>query len=56
MIMADKGFDIQHLLTSKCVTLNIPPFLHGKEQVETKNIASVYVERVIEWVKNYFVL
>ena len=30
--MVDRGFDIQHLLASQCLTLNIPPFfLRGKE-------------------------
>ena len=47
VVMVDRGFDIQHLLTSKCVTLNISPFLQGKEQlslqeeVETRSIASM---------------
>ena len=50
MVMADRGFDIQHLLASTCVTLNIPPsffFFARKEQlslieeVETRNIASI---------------
>ena len=31
--MVDRGFDMQHLLASKCVTLNMPPFLRGKEQL-----------------------
>ena len=26
VLMVDRGFDIQHLLTSKCVTVNIPSF------------------------------
>ena len=52
MVMADRGFDIQHILASKNVTLNIPPFMRGKQQlsleeVETRAIASVriHVER-----------
>ena len=63
MVMADReAFDIQHLLTSKCVTLNIPPFLQGKEQLlleeeaETRNIASVNVERAIERIKDNRIL
>ena len=56
VVMVDRGFDIQHLLASKCVTLNISPFLRGREQlsleeeVETRSIASVciHVERAIE--------
>ena len=49
MVMADRGFDIQHLLSSKCVTLNKPPFLQGKEQLsleeegETQEVLHPYV-------------
>ena len=64
MVMADRGFDIQHILASKNVTLNIPPFMRGKQQlsleeeVETRAIASVriHVERAIERIKNYRIL
>ena len=59
VVMVIGGFDIQHLLASKCLTLNIPPVLRGKEQlsleeVETRSIASVciHVERAIERVNN----
>ncbi len=47
MVMADRGFDIQHILAEIKVKLNIPPFMKGKEQLsleeelETRNIASV---------------
>ena len=33
VVMADKGFDIQHLLAPKKAILNIPPFMGGKEQL-----------------------
>ncbi len=64
MVMADRGFDIQHILAEKKVKLNIPPFMKGKEQLsleeelETRNIASVriHVERAIERIKNYRIL
>ena len=64
MVMADRGFDIQHILASKNVTLNIPPFMRGKQQlsleeeVETRAIASIriHVERAIERIKNYRIL
>lgn len=64
MVMADRGFDIQHILAAKNVTLNIPPFMRGKaqlsleEEFETRTIASVriHVERAIERIKNYRIL
>ena len=64
MVMADRGFDIQHILAAKKVKLNIPPFMKGKEQLsleeelETRSIASVriHVEWAIERIKNYRIL
>ena len=64
VVMADRGFDIQHLLAPKKAILNIPPFMAGKEQLtveeeaETRRIASVriHVERAIERIKNYHIL
>ena len=64
VVMADKGFDIQDLLVTKKVILNIPSFLREKEQLslaeeaETRRIASVriHVERAIESIKNYRIL
>ena len=61
VVMADKGFDIQHLLAPKKA---IPPFMGGKEQLtleeeaETRHMASVriHMERVIERIKNYHIL
>ena len=55
-VMADRGFDIQDDLTPLGVTLNMPPFLKGKtqldanEMVETQRIASVqiHVKRAME--------
>ena len=35
VVMADTGFDIQHLLASKCVTLNIPLFFCETRAVVT---------------------
>ena len=43
MVMLIGGFDIQHLLASKCVSLNIPSI-------------RILVERAIEQVKNYLIL
>ena len=60
-IMADKGFDIQHLLGTIGVRLNIPPFRRGNQQMtpdevlKTKKIAAVriHVERAINRLKQY---
>ena len=62
-VMADKGFDIQDDSTPLGVTLNMPPFLKGKtqldanEMVETRRIASVqiHVERAMGKIKNFHV-
>ena len=63
-VMADKGFDIQDLLVSSGVKLNIPPFLQkgaqfSADDVErTQQIAKVriHVERLIERVKDFNIL
>ena len=62
--MADRGFEIQDLLVLKKASLNIPPFMRCKDQLdpneedETRQIASVriYVERAIERIKNFNIL
>ena len=62
-VMADKGFDIDDLLKSKGVKLNIPPFLKSKTQFskeevqETKTIAKlrIHVERAIRRIKEYHI-
>ena len=61
--MADRGFDILGDLAPIGVKLNIPPFLHGKcqldssELVETRKIAllRIHVERCMERIKNYHI-
>ena len=63
-VMADRGFTIEQELAAKGVSLNIPPFLHGRkrltpqEEVDTKRIARcrIHVERVIERLKKYRVI
>jgi len=63
-IMADKGFDIQDMLTPHGVKLNIPPFLSSGTQfscenvMKTKKIAKlrIHVERAIERVKEFRIL
>ena len=63
-IMADKGFQIQDLLTPLGVRLNVPPFLTGGAQMSasdviiTKKIAHlrVHVERAIGRVKEFHIL
>ena len=60
-VMADKGFDIEHMLNDKGVGLNIPPFLQSQAQFtaadvqETKTIAKlrIHVERAIRRIKEY---
>ena len=47
--MADKGFTVKYLLNPLGVSLNIPAFLHGREQLtneevaESQTIASVQI-------------
>ena len=61
--MADRGFDITEDLAPIDVRLNIPPFLRGKSQldskelIETRRIASlrILVERCMERLKNYHI-
>ena len=36
--MADRGFDIMEDLAPLGVMLNIPPFLRGKSQLESKEL------------------
>lgn len=63
-IMANKGFQIQDLLTPLGVQLNVPPFLAGNVQMPasdviiTKKIAHlhVHVERAIGRVKEFHIL
>lgn len=62
--MADRGFEIQDLLVLKKASLNIPPFMRCKDQLdldeedEKRQIASVriHVERAIERIKNFSIL
>ena len=61
-VMADKGFQIQHLLPFG-ITLNIAPFLGGDSQmspedvIKTQKIASlrIHVERAINKIKSFHV-
>ena len=63
-IMADEGFDIMEDLAPIGVKLNLPPFLHGKNQlhsrelVESRRIASlkVHVERYMERMYNHQII
>ena len=60
-LMADRGFDIQDLLSPLQVNLNIPAFLSGRPQLskaevkESQCIASVriHVERAIQRIKKF---
>ena len=59
--MADKGFNIDDILRSKGVQLNLPPYLlnHAQfspeEAKETKTIAKIriHVERAIRRIKEF---
>ena len=62
-IMADRGFNIRHLLLEKKATLNIPAFTHGKNLSKkavnrSKKIARVriHVERAIRRLKTFRIL
>ena len=62
-IMADRGFNIRHLLLPKKATLNIPSFSHGKKLSvkavrRSRNIATVriHVERAIRRMKTFKIL
>lgn len=60
-VMADRGFTISELLKPMGVTLNIPAFLKGRDQLgheeimESQTIAAVriHVERAIERIKRF---
>ena len=62
-VMVDRGFDISNLVLDG-VSVNMPPFLAGKEQMtaaeteETMSIAAVriHVERAIGRIKTYHIL
>lgn len=60
-VMADKGFDVEDLLRSKQVSLNLPPFLQSQTQflvqdvLQTKTIAKVriHVDCAIKRIKEF---
>ena len=62
-VMADKGFNIGDMLTSRRVSLNLPPYLSSggqfssKEVKKTKTIAKllIHVERAIRRIKEYHI-
>ena len=62
-VMADKGFNVNDLLTKRQVSLNIPPYLSHNAQLspqqvkETQKIARVriHVERAIRRVKEFHI-
>lgn len=63
-IMADRGFTIKDLLYQKGASLNIPPFMDGRQQLPSsdvkfgRSIASlrIHVERAIGRIKQFGVL
>ena len=64
MVLADRGFDIEDKVVEKGATLNIPPFLKGKqkfthsESMKTKVIARarIHVQRFNQRFKRYRIL
>ena len=63
IVMADRGFIIKDHLLDHGVSLNIPPFLMGRDrltsqEVQAKHTARVriHVERAIERVRKYIIL
>lgn len=62
-VMADKGFNIGDMSTSRRVSLNLPPYLSSggqfslKDVKETKTIAKlrIQVERAIRRIKEYHI-
>ena len=60
-LMADRDFIVESLLKSLGISLNIPPFLHEREQLtneevkESQTIASLptHLERAIQQIKNF---
>lgn len=60
---SDRGFDITEDLASIGVRLNIPPFLRGKSQLDSKELTEtrriaflrIHVERCMERLKNYHI-
>ena len=53
--MVDKGCDIEDLLSSKQVSLNLPSFLQNQDVLQTKTIAKVkiHVKRAIRRIKEF---
>ena len=62
--MADRQFNIQEMLASKGVKVNVPPFMNQsgqfteQEVLATRRIATlrIQVERAVGHIKNYHVL
>ena len=61
--MADRGFNIRHMLLPKRATLNIPAFSHGR-QLSAKAVARsrkiarvrIHVERAIARIKTFKII
>ena len=62
-VMADSGFEVMEDLAPIGVRLNIPPYVRGKSQLDTKELTEtrrvaslrIHVERCMERLKNYHI-
>ena len=60
-LMADRGFTVENLLKPLGVSLNIPAFLHGREQLTNEEVTQsqtipsvqIHLERAIQRIKKF---
>ena len=63
-IMADRGFTVKDMLEKLAITLNIPPFMEGRQQLPSEEIEAgrkiaslrIHIERAIGRIKTYRIL
>ena len=60
-LMTDRGFTVENLLKPLGVSLNIPAFLHGREQLTNEEVTQsqtipsvqIHLERAIQRIKKF---